>query len=467
MSRFGAVLIGLALLALVVLPVAAEDGTGVLGGWQGAASAAAEAASSKGADPAQSTITETSAIPKPDAAPASAATPADAIVAPQPVPAVRPDAAALPSQPDKSAAEPQSKTAKATDDAPSKGAHDGAASKDGKASKDAKSSKDAKPAKEDKKPALPAKQLFAAAKTPAPLAARAIGWYAKGCLAGGKSIAVDGPAWQVMRLSRNRYWGHPQLIELVERLGKEAKDSGEWPGLLVGDISQARGGPMLTGHASHQVGLDADIWFTPMPDRRLSEKEREDLSATSMLASDDVSVNPKVWGDGQVKLLKRAASYSKVERILVHPAIKKALCEASGTDKAWLSKVRPYFGHYYHFHVRIGCPAGTAGCTPQPPVPGDDGCGDELKGWLKRVAPKPPVVAKPVEKPKPGEPPKKKPEITLADLPAECKAVITAGGNVPPTEAVMVDTSKDAGPAKGEAKADVAPAASTSVAAGK
>ena len=139
----------------------------------------------------------------------------------------------------------------------------------------------------------PAKVLFGAAKTPAPLAARAIGFYAKGCLAGAAALPIDGPAWQAMRLSRNRNWGHPELVGLVEKLAIEAKAHDGWPGLLVGDLSQPRGGPMLTGHASHQVGLDADIWLTPMPDRRLTEKEREDLSATSMLAADKVSVDPR------------------------------------------------------------------------------------------------------------------------------------------------------------------------------
>ena len=74
------------------------------------------------------------------------------------------------------------------------------------------------------------------------------------------------PTWQVMRLSRNRNWGHPKLVAFLERLAEKAKKVG-WNGLLVGDMSQPRGGPMLTGHASHQVGLDADIWLTPMPDR--------------------------------------------------------------------------------------------------------------------------------------------------------------------------------------------------------
>src|SRR3954471_259451 len=172
--------------------------------------------------------------------------------------------------------------------------------------------------------AVPAKELFGAVKEPAPVSARAIGFYSHGCLAGAVALPVSGPAWQVMRLSRNRNWAHPALLALIEKLAEDAQAKDGWPGLLVGDISQPRGGPMLTGHASHQVGLDADIWLTPMPDRRLTEQEREDLSATSMLAPDGVSVDPKMWTDAHVRLLKRAASYASVERIFVHPAIKKA-----------------------------------------------------------------------------------------------------------------------------------------------
>ena len=272
-------------------------------------------------------------------------------------------------------------------------------------------------------PPTPAKELFGAAKTPAPMAARAIGFYAKGCLAGGTALPVDGPAWQAMRLSRNRNWGHPTLIALVKKLATDAKAHDGWPGLLVGDISQPRGGPMLTGHASHQVGLDADIWLTPMPDRRLSDKEREDLSATSMLADDRVSVNPKVWTDAHVRLLKRAASFPEVERVLVHPAIKKALCTspvAKEKDHAWLNKVRPIWGHYYHFHIRIACPKGSTNCEAQPPVGNEDGCGAELDRWLALVK----------NPPKPGPPGPEKAPITLNQLPVDCRTVL-AGGSTP------------------------------------
>src|SRR5918992_1908438 len=117
----------------------------------------------------------------------------------------------------------------------------------------------------------------------APLAARAIGFYARGCLAGALPLPVDGPAWQAMRLSRNRNWGHPALIRFVERFAQDARQLDGWPGLLVGDLSQPRGGPMLTGHASHQIGLDADIWVTPLPRRRLSAGEREGISATPVV----------------------------------------------------------------------------------------------------------------------------------------------------------------------------------------
>ena len=266
-----------------------------------------------------------------------------------------------------------------------------------------------------------AKSLFGAVKTPSPLASRAIGSYARGCLAGAVALPVDGPAWQSMRLSRNRQWGHPHLVALVERLATDSKEKDGWPGLLVGDMSQPRGGPMLSGHASHQVGLDADVWLTPMPNRRLSDKEREDISATSMLDKTDLAVDPNIFTPAHVQLIKRAASYPEVERVLVHPAIKKALCRAADSDRAWLGKVRPIQGHYYHFHIRIGCPPGSFGCVPQRPPTGEDGCGKEVDEWLARLA-VPPRPAVPGAKPSPPPQP-----VTMTQLPAECRAVLETG----------------------------------------
>ena len=165
-------------------------------------------------------------------------------------------------------------------------------------------------------PSLAAKQLFGRATVPTSLEARSIGFYSKGCLAGAEALPVNGETWQVMRLSRNRNWANPALIAYLEGFATRAKSVTGWPGILVGDISQPRGGPMITGHASHQIGLDADIWLTPMPNRKLSREEREDMSAVSMVAEDRLSVNEH-WTPAHVALIKAAAQDDQVERARV------------------------------------------------------------------------------------------------------------------------------------------------------
>jgi penicillin-insensitive murein DD-endopeptidase len=267
-------------------------------------------------------------------------------------------------------------------------------------------------------PKNPAKELFGRKPKPtADLQARSIGFYTRGCLAGGIALPINGKTWQVMRLSRNRNWGHPDLIAFMERLAEKVPKVSNWPGLLVGDMTQPRGGPMLTGHGSHQVGLDADIWLTPMPRTPLSREDREEMSATNVVAEDKKDVDPKVWTPGHLAVIKAAANDPKVERIFVNAAIKKALCREAGKDRGFLHKVRPWWGHNYHFHVRIGCPAGSADCKGQDPAGEGEGCGKELDYWFS------PGVLNP---PPPKEPAKKKPPITMADLPAGCKQVLVA-----------------------------------------
>ncbi|MDH2401310.1 penicillin-insensitive murein endopeptidase [Bradyrhizobium sp. SSUT18] len=267
-------------------------------------------------------------------------------------------------------------------------------------------------------PKLGAKELFGRKTSPAPLATRSIGFYAKGCLAGAQALPINGETWQVMRLSRNRNWAHPDMVALLERLSVKAHEVAGWPGLLVGDMSQPRGGPMLTGHASHQVGLDADIWLTPMPNRQLSRNEREEMSATSMVRTDRLDIDPAVWTPSHLLVIRAAAQEPRVERIFVNAAIKKALCREAKGDRSWLAKVRPMYGHDYHFHVRITCPPGDSACTPQPRPSEDEGCAPaDFAYWL----------SDPVIHPRPStEPAKPAPPITLAQLPAACRQILLA-----------------------------------------
>src|ERR1700761_6558477 len=241
-------------------------------------------------------------------------------------------------------------------------------------------------------PKVAAKELFARKVLPAKMPTRVIGFYSKGCIAGAEEMPITGDTWQVMRLSRNRNWGHPDMVALLKRLSIKAHKDAGWPGILVGDMGQPRGGPALSGHASHQIGLDADVWLTPMPDHRLSRQDREEMSAVMMVRGDRLDVDPKAWTSSHLAVIRDAALEPSVQRIFVNAAIKKALCREARGDKSWLSKVRPWWGHDYHFHIRMRCPDGDKECKGQSDQGGDDGCKPaEMAYWFKDsiIHPKP------------------------------------------------------------------------------
>jgi penicillin-insensitive murein DD-endopeptidase len=133
---------------------------------------------------------------------------------------------------------------------------------------------------------------------------------------------------------------------------------------------------------------------------------------------DRLDIDPKVFTPGHLAVIRAAALEPAVQRIFVNAAIKKALCRQASGDRSWLSKVRPMYGHDYHFHVRIKCPPGAGECESQPDPAEGEGCKPaDLAYWFKDsvLHPKPPAV-----------PPKPKPPMTMASLPAACKAVLAA-----------------------------------------
>ncbi|OUD09784.1 penicillin-insensitive murein endopeptidase [Marivivens niveibacter] len=242
----------------------------------------------------------------------------------------------------------------------------------------------------------------------------AIGSYARGCQSGAEQLAETGTTWQAMRLSRNRNWGQPELVDFIEDLSKFAATLDGWDGLYVGDMSQPRGGPMLTGHASHQIGLDVDIWMLPPNQLDLTETERENISSISMRRASGAFTNDD-WTPQHEALLRAAASDPRVARIFVFPGAKVEMCNSATGDRSWLRKIRPWWGHHYHFHVRLSCPEGDATCVDQAPPPPGDGC-EEAQGWVDRILNPPP--------PNPNATPSTpRGPLTMADLPAQCGAV--------------------------------------------
>ncbi|EEX50356.1 penicillin-insensitive murein endopeptidase [Pasteurella dagmatis] len=222
-------------------------------------------------------------------------------------------------------------------------------------------------------------------KRPIPGQPEPIGSYSNGCIIGAQALPYKGDGYQVIRKNRNRYYGHPDMIRYLQNLGKKVKSAG-MPTMLVGDIAMPGGGRFLTGHASHQMGLDADIWLRM---GTMSDQDALNSDGKGLLVVDRKAqrVDDRIWNQNHAKLIKFAAEDPNVTRIFVNPAIKLKLCQTAGTDRSWLYKVRPWFGHDSHFHVRLACPKGATYCENQTAVPSGDGCGAELYSWFEPAKP--------------------------------------------------------------------------------
>ncbi|MDO8937762.1 MAG: penicillin-insensitive murein endopeptidase [Methylicorpusculum sp.] len=250
--------------------------------------------------------------------------------------------------------------------------------------------------------------------TPTVNGIESIGDYTAGCLRGALTLPENGEGYQVMRLSRQRYFGHPDLIQFIEKLGRSAVDK-DWGTLLIGDLGQARGGPTPSGHRSHQSGLDVDIWFLLSREaskRKLSHGEREKWGAPSVLLPHSDTINPSQWSPAMEQVLETAALMPEVDRIFVNAAIKRELCNKNGPEaRPWLKKIRPWWAHDDHFHVRLKCPIDSPNCKAQDPVPNSNGCDASLDWWFSAEAKTPSTV------------PKKAP--APLRLPEQCNAVLT------------------------------------------
>lgn len=273
--------------------------------------------------------------------------------------------------------------------------------------------------------------LFAGHDAPSLQDPMPIGSYAKGCAAGLVELAPDGPTWQAMRLSRHRNFGQPEMVDFLQDLSAFAATQKGWAGLYIGDIGNPRGGPMDSGHASHQIGLDADIWQLPATRLDLTEAEREEISSIPVRSADQLSVTEN-WTPAHRAILKAAALDPRVDRIFIAAAVKIEICRtASPADRDWLQKIRPEGGHDTHFHVRLKCPKGARLCKTQTPdvaelSKGGDGCDDTLAWWVSKAYLHPETLPKPKTPQKP--PPKKKHprQFTMADLPKACAGVLAA-----------------------------------------
>ena len=236
--------------------------------------------------------------------------------------------------------------------------------------------------------------------------AQSIGGFSNGCIVGAHGLSLADDSYQVMRPDQRRYFGHPDLVAFIHRLSQRTHQQTGGT-LLIGDMGMPAGGRFSSGHASHQTGLDVDI-FLQLPKKRWTSAQLLRPQAIDLVAGDGKRVVPALWKPEIDNLIKLAAKDSEVTRIFVNPAIKQQLCLDAGTDRGWLHKVRPWFAHRAHMHVRLRCPANSLECEDQAEPPAGDGCGAELQSWF--APPKPGSSS-----PKPTAPP---------PLPASCQALL-------------------------------------------
>lgn len=248
---------------------------------------------------------------------------------------------------------------------------------------------------------------WAAAATPSPGASRVFGTTNLGCLAGAAQLPPEGQGYQAVRISRNRHWGHPDLIRFTQDVAARSRATGN-PDLWIGDLAQPRGGPMPNMHASHQTGLDVDIWLDLNPRPAMSRAAREEIDVATLVLPDQSGVNGR-FTPAHSRLIRLAAEHPMTDRVIVNHGIKRSLCEMH-RGEAWLRRVRPWRGHDSHMHIRIRCPAGSPECREGNPVPAGDGCDASLEWWLSEEARRPPPRPR-----VPGPPPA---------LPAACPGLL-------------------------------------------
>jgi penicillin-insensitive murein endopeptidase len=216
-------------------------------------------------------------------------------------------------------------------------------------------------------------------------ATEVIGGASNGCVGGAQALPETGPGYVSIRRARNRYYGHPELIRTIRRLGAQTQAKG-LDLVMVGDLSQPRGGRMPSSHASHQNGLDADLWLTLASSPEAARRLMDDRADPQSMVATGGRTTSAAWGPSQRFLIETVARDPQVERLFVNAAIKQALCREATGDRAWLHKVRPWFGHDSHLHLRLRCPPGSPQCKAQEPVPPGDGCGADLAWWFSDEA---------------------------------------------------------------------------------
>lgn len=192
----------------------------------------------------------------------------------------------------------------------------------------------------------------------------AIGFYSDGCMVDDYQLSQFDGNFELVNAWRNRHWAHGRAVNFIAYFTDTMANKNIGP-IKISDVSQHGGGDVSPSHASHQMGLDIDIWLAN------GNEEYQDVVQGS-------SVNEELFEKFHARdMYRTAVANSNVQRIFVNPAIKQYLCRTE-SDTSWLRKLRPMSGHTGHMHVRLYCTDFDEDCIPQFEIGPGSGCNEVL-----------------------------------------------------------------------------------------
>lgn len=203
------------------------------------------------------------------------------------------------------------------------------------------------------------------------------GFYSRGRLVSADLLPPDGFGFVKIHRPRNRGFGSFDLVQVLRETARQMQEL--FPSIdrvQIGDMSAEHGG-FISGHASHQNGLDADVAFL-----RLNRTEQDPESTSGFHESfvHNGFLTPNFDLARNWAYAKLLVATGRVQRVFVNEVVKRGLCAyvaAQGgleTERETLRRLRVIRGHTDHFHVRVTCPAQSPDCAPQEEVPADPGC---------------------------------------------------------------------------------------------
>lgn len=206
---------------------------------------------------------------------------------------------------------------------------------------------------------------------------QAKGFYSNGSLMNPNELPLEGFGFVKLFRPRNRGFGTFDLITLLQETSAQlqllhpSRDR-----VQVGDASQEIGG-RISGHVSHQNGLDVDVAFLRV-DQTEQDPERTDGFRESFVQKGRLTVNfdlRRNWDYAKILV-----GTGRVQRLFVGDVIKKEMCKyvrsigELDSNYETMKRIRVTSGHTDHYHIRMTCPQNSPGCRSQEEVPASDGC---------------------------------------------------------------------------------------------